>query len=195
MLEGINNSKSKDFDPNPNGIEIVKPSINDWQILRDMKLRSLDIEPLAFDDPEPTKEKWGKRTEQEWKDILTGQRSDGVPGETITLFAKQNGEYLGMIQAIIPPSIDTWTFIQHVYVEPNQRGKHIGQKLVSSMLAVLEQRDDVGWIGLNVIETQIPARALYESLGFVKVKDGIKREKRGEEYYTDTLMRYFPQES
>jgi ribosomal protein S18 acetylase RimI-like enzyme len=52
----------------------------------------------------------------------------------------------------------------HMYVAPEQRGTGLAQALVEAVIALAKQRVEV--IKLTVVETNAPARKLYERNGF-----------------------------
>lgn len=173
-------------------IRIGELSPDQWTILRDLKLRSLDQEPIAFADPEEERVKYLQRSEKEWRAILSGKMSGGREGETIMVFAEDNGHYVGMVSAIIPtakhPEAVKAT-IQHMYVD-NQgyRGLGVGRQLLSALLEKLKVHENVKKAELSVVATQLPARRLYERTGFRTVKTVEGGAKRGRYVYDEFEM-------
>lgn len=59
-----------------------------------------------------------------------------------------------------------WTsaFIRHLSVHPRARRQGIGRLLLQQALATFAHRGE-GWLDLNVMENNLPARRLYERAG------------------------------
>lgn len=151
-------------------IQIIELSPDDWRLFRDLKLHSLEEEPIAFEDSEEGKEKYLQRSESEWKGILSGKMSGGRAGESLQIFAKSGQEIVGMASAIIPSAEQEKTAtIQHVYVDRTYRGQNIGKELLQNLIEKLKSRGDLQKVKLQVVVTQLPAIELYKSLGFVEV--------------------------
>ena len=150
-------------------IEIVQLSPHEWKKLRDLKLKSLNEEPVAFENPAEAIQKYNNRSEQEWKTILSGGMSGDRSGETVMFFAKDGDECVGMVSSIIPEA-ETGQLrvatIQHMYVTKNNREKGIGKRLITALLDNLQSKDDVAKAQLDVVVTQSPAIGLYQSVGF-----------------------------
>ncbi len=151
-------------------VQIVQLSPNDWTVLRDLKLKSIDQEPIAFADPGPERNKYVARTEDEWRDILAGKMSNGEPGETVMFFARVGNEYVGMVSAIVPADRSRTATIQHMFVDRTQRGRHIGRQLLEHLVVELKSKPNLDKAELQVVATQTPAVMLYQSLGFQQTK-------------------------
>ncbi len=167
---------------------------DDWQVLRDLKLRSLEQEPIAFEDPAEGKEKYEERTEQEWRDMLAGQPSGGRSGESLMVFARDemSETYIGMVTAIVPaeqtPDHKTAT-IQHMYVDnAGHRGKGVGKLLLQSLIDKIQARGDIRRVELQVVETQLPAIRLYSGLGFQESGRIPGGAQRGDKSYGEIEM-------
>jgi ribosomal protein S18 acetylase RimI-like enzyme len=63
------------------------------------------------------------------------------------------------------------TYLQELYVVPPLRGRGIGRALLEKTIEVARERGSDG-IDLNTGETDIAARALYESMGFTNREGG-----------------------
>lgn len=171
-------------------ISIVEPSPDDWAALRDLKLKSLEQEPIAFEDVEQGKEKYTARAEEEWREILSGHMSGGRAGEVLNMFAKDESDnkYAGMVSAIIPENSKVAT-VQHMYVDKEgYRGQGIGKQLLQALIEKIRSKGNVEKIELQVVATQEAAIGLYISLGFKevgKVEGGVQR---GDEHYEEIEM-------
>lgn len=172
-------------------VKIVELVPDDWQRLRDLKLKSLEEEPIVFEDQEEGRNKYTSRTEAEWRDILEGKMSGGRAGENISVFAESGTELIGMVSAIIPegqsPDAKSAT-IQHMYIDLRFRGQHIGRKLFGALLEKLKGRGDLRKLELQVVSTQTPAIEMYRSFGFREV--GRKSVRRGGNSYEELEMEF-----
>ncbi|OGE87551.1 MAG: hypothetical protein A3J07_04915 [Candidatus Doudnabacteria bacterium RIFCSPLOWO2_02_FULL_49_13] len=179
---------------NPQPVNIVQLSPDQWTILRDMKLRSLEQEPIAFEDPVEARKKYLTRPEAVWREILSGKIHGGRKGASIYVFAQDPSapeKYAGMVSAIIPETRQARKLatVQSMYVDAEgYRGQGIGKKLLADLLEKLKARGDVGKVELQVVVTQGPAIALYKSLGFEITQTLYKAAKRGDEEYDEYQM-------
>jgi GNAT superfamily N-acetyltransferase len=126
-------------------VSIVELSPDDWQVLRDLKLKSLQQEPIAFEDVGEATEKWTNRTEAEWRSIVEGKMTQGREGESVNIFVKDeiNENYPGMVSAIIPEGSKIAT-VQHMYVDnEGYRGKGIGKQLLQELIDRVKTKSGV----------------------------------------------------
>ena len=167
--------------PKSSNVSIVQLQPDSWEILRELKLRSLEQEPIAFEDQSEGMARYSARTEEEWKKKLDEELSS-----TISVFAEDNGKYIGMVNAVINHAEEK-ALIQHMYVDAKDyRGQGIGRQLLEVLIQKLKDRGDIKKAELAVLETQTPAIRLYESLGFQKV--GEAEARRGNDTYTELEM-------
>lgn len=165
---------------NHSEVKIVKLSPDDWYVLRDLKLRSLEQEPIAFEDYEQGKKRYLRRSEEEWRLRMTEDPRDGV-----TLYAQEGDEYVGMVNALRLD--ETSAIVQHMYVDSRgHRGKGIGRQLLTQLIDEIGKMGDIEKVYLAVVETQTAARNLYESIGFYEKRRG--RAKRGKEIFGEIDM-------
>lgn len=153
-------------------IEIVQPGPDNWKSLKYLKVRSLMEEPVAFEDPSSSLEKYHTRSETEWRAALGSrpEQGDNNP-DSITVFARdvENGEPIGMVKAVINATNKSAT-VQHIYVVKNgYRGQGVGSKLLNNLLMKLKSRG-VKVVNLEVIATQYAAFSLYKKSGFKATK-------------------------
>src|SRR3989344_1910989 len=169
-------------------VQIVELSPEEWEKLRDIKLSSLDEEPVAFEDPAEGKAKWTARPEAEWRGILAGKMTQGRAGESVNVFAKAVEDVVGMVSAIIPETESEKTAtVQHMYVNGDFRGYGIGRELLQGLIERLKAKD-IRKANLDVISTQIPAIELYKSLGFVEKEMKENSARRGGKVYDELAM-------
>ncbi|MEK7648647.1 MAG: GNAT family N-acetyltransferase [Patescibacteria group bacterium] len=170
-------------------ITITQLAPDDWQVLRGLKLKSLEQEPIAFEDVKQARLKYTDRTETEWRDILSGKMSGGRAGEVFTVFAQDSftESYVGMVSAIISENSKTAT-VQHMYVDnEGYRGRGIGRQLLRELIDRITAKG-IQKIELQVVVTQEAAVGLYTSLGFKEVKRSKNAVQRGDAHYDEYEM-------
>ena len=180
MPRSLETGPDAEMTPRSSNVRIVQLTPEDWEILRKLKLRSLQQEPIAFLDHEKGMDTYLKRTEYEWRKKLDEQASS-----TVYVFAEKNGEFIGMVNARIDEEKQE-ALIQHLYVDPDHRGQMVGKRLLETLLQKLKDRGDIEKAKLAVLETQKPAIRLYESLGFEKTGEILVM--RGERHYKSFRM-------
>jgi ribosomal protein S18 acetylase RimI-like enzyme len=110
---------------------------------------------LEYSEPTPPAEELAERIcrlleEGEITVLLAGEGPDGL-----SLFRFRPGIW----------SAGAETYLQELYVVPDLRGRGIGRALLEATIELARERGADG-IDLNTGETDIAARALYESMGF-----------------------------
>ncbi len=139
--------------------EIVPLKPNDWEALREIRLRAVKEEPSAFG---ATWKDESEKTEEEWKRRLT---------EGSYFAAKENGSLVGITRFVVQKG----EMLKHIaeifsmYVIPEARGKGIGRMLMETALTELKKIPGMLKVRLTVAVTQKEAQALYESIGFKRV--------------------------
>jgi GNAT superfamily N-acetyltransferase len=134
------------------GIEVVPVSEEDWEVWRDIRLRSLRDSPDAFGS---TLERELAFTEQDWRRRLDGSGP--------AVLARSGGAAVGMGAGFIhaPGKL----MIVAMWTDPGHRGRGVGSRILDALVAWAE-RNDVR-PDLWVADTNPAARALYERHGFV----------------------------
>jgi len=117
--------------------------------------RLLDDFNNEFGDPTPGAEWLAERVSQ-----LLGE------GETAVLLAGAGPDGLALLR--FRPGI--WTeglecYLAELYVAPDRRGRGLGRALMQAAIALARSRG-AEHMDLGTSETDLAARALYESLGF-----------------------------
>jgi ribosomal protein S18 acetylase RimI-like enzyme len=93
-------------------------------------------------------------------------------GELTVLFVGQRPD--GFAQLRFRPSIYTGAldaYLEELYVVPENRGRGLGRALLEAAMAHARDRG-AAHIELNTSETDVAARALYESAGFTNREGG-----------------------
>lgn len=149
-------------------IEIIQPSIDDWQKVKELRLDALRQDPQAFGT---SYEENFNEPDTYWKEKL--KKSIGNNAKEILVIAKEDDKYIGMLTSENANS-DTW-FINAVYVKSDQRRKGVAKKLLAQVLALLHNRNDIQYIELKVNVEQVAAVNLYKSYGF-EISSTVRQE-------------------
>lgn len=163
-------------------IQIIQPSLNDWEKVKNLRLEALQNDPQAFGS---SYEIESVRTSKEWQEKV--QPTLGESPEEILLFAESEGMSVGMLGAYLKDET-TW-FLKATYVKPEYRGTGVADLLMKKILLLIAQRKEGKKIELFVNAEQPPAVRFYERNGFVVV-DTLKDQTLGDgKVYDEYLMR------
>lgn len=134
---------------------------DDWQTLRDLRLRALLTDPDSFgsswEDEQDGDEPW-------WRAWLATQRwfvardDDGAP--------------VGIVVAVPPPPGEPFT-LNGLWVAPGARGRGTAQALAER---VVSEAGDAGLV-LTVVEGNVAARNLFTGMGFRPTGERYPRER------------------
>jgi ribosomal protein S18 acetylase RimI-like enzyme len=108
-----------------------------------------------YDDPTPGPDKLAARLEQ----LIAG-------GDTAVLLAGVGPDGLAVLRfrpAIWSDSLEC--YLAELYVAPAARGRGLGRALMNAAIE-LARAEGADYMDLGTAETDVAARALYESLGF-----------------------------
>ena len=75
-----------------------------------------------------------------------------------------------------------------VYIDPKHRGQGVGQALLKELLRLARSVPGIEQVSLAVSSDNIPARRLYEALGFEKYGCEARALKIGDGYVDEDLM-------
>jgi ribosomal protein S18 acetylase RimI-like enzyme len=111
-----------------------------------------------YDDPTPPPEQLAGRLVE----LLAGD-------DTVILLAGRDGEDPCAV-AVMRFRLSIWEpglecYLAELYVAPARRGQGIGRALMEAAMAAA-RKQGAGYMDLGTAETDVPARRLYESLGF-----------------------------
>jgi ribosomal protein S18 acetylase RimI-like enzyme len=144
-------------------IEIREASEDEWEAVRDLRLRALREDPEAYGS---TFERESLRTEGEWRARL----SDAARA---TFVADADGRLAGTAVAAPWEEVGGPLGLFGMWVDPACRGRGIGARLVHRVLAHARERGE-SLVQLEVAEPQAAARRLYERCGFVDTGERMK---------------------
>jgi ribosomal protein S18 acetylase RimI-like enzyme len=131
---------------------------DDWQSYRDLRLKALESDPLAFGS---TLEREQAFAPEIWK----GRIAHGLRTLTSACWVavNSNGHFVGMIVAA---DLDGTVHLFSMWVDPEFRGAGIGGQLLDTALAWIQATHPGRAVSLEVNPRQVTAVRLYESRGF-----------------------------
>ena len=139
-----------------NGVEFVLANSEDWERVRDVRVRALADATFAF----------GSRLEDEQDQPEAFWRSRLESQAAATFLAIRGHETVGLVRTFVEPEDVTSAKLVSMWVAPHARGQGVGRHLVA--VAVQWARDHHATsVQLWVTETNTYARRLYEFCGFV----------------------------
>ena len=134
----------------------------DWQIYKEIRLRSLKQDPDSFCSTHETESRF---TDEQWMERLRlGARSFA----SLPLIAQGQDEYLGLACGVVHAAADDAAQLYQMWVSPSSRGAGIGRRLVDEIVHWAEGLG-VSTLNLGVTSSNTAAVRLYESIGFVVV--------------------------
>lgn len=133
---------------------------DDVEAFRVLRLEAINDSPAAF-----------LQTEDSFKATLMADLASWIePTETkATLGAFDSaGKLIGMagFRRDTGPKIDHKAMVWGVFLTPAARGLGIGKRLMRALIDEASNRPEIVLLYLAVAESQIAAKALYESVGF-----------------------------
>jgi ribosomal protein S18 acetylase RimI-like enzyme len=154
-------------------ISVVVLGPQDWRDLRAIRLEALRSEPAAYSS---SYEETLARSDEHWQQRLASDHS-------VHLLARAQSRPIGMVGGYLgsDEGDESVAVVFGMYVAREYRGRGIGWLLLSSLIDRLSAFPQISTIRLGVTETQDPARALYESMGFQvigKTEEGIVVDDR-----------------
>jgi len=144
---------------NDNKINIIKLKSNNWRNYKKIRLETLNLEAPAFNSKY---EDCLKYPDNYWENKLRDKNE-------IHLFAKYDKKIIGTINATFNEENEkeNVAVIHGTYVNSFHRRRGIGKQLIENLLKEINKNNKIKKIKLWVKETQIPARHIYELMGFL----------------------------
>lgn len=131
---------------------------DEWPIWRGLRLRALEDSPEAFGST--LAEVIARDTEHYWR--------QGVSPPMVPFVAEVDGAPAGMARLMFPDHPDRAELVS-VWVAPEARDRGVGHALVASGIDHLAAHHPLTRLRLAVVETNMPARRLYEGCGFAVI--------------------------
>ena len=140
-------------------MQILRAERDDWERLRDLRLRALRDAPEAFGS---THEDEVARTEDDWRAFADGW--EGMARQAVFV-AADDGRWVGLVVGAVHEADTSLANLYAMWVDPAARGLGAGRLLVEGV---------IGWaagtgaehLELCVTEANEPAVTLYRSAGF-----------------------------
>ena len=143
-------------------IQIVRAAPEDWELVRELRLRALVDSPDAFGATLEHERAYGRDGWLAW--------IEGWGGATNALFlALRDATVVGMAVGSITPGRDD-AHLYGMWVDPSDRGAGLGRRLVERVLA-WARAVGAATVDLSVTDANAGARAFYERMGFADTGD------------------------
>lgn len=148
-----------------------------WQEAKDLRLRALRSDPIAFGSAYEEEE---KLPEAEWR-----RRTHNM-----LVVISDDNNLVGTITYLFGDRIKTKhiAHIYGVYVTPEFRGKGLGRKLLESALEGISKNEGIVKVQLTVNTKQEAAVRMYTDFGFQIAGQLASELKVGDEYYDELVM-------
>lgn len=158
-------------------MEIKKLDSTRWREFRDLRLRALINDPIAFGRSYEYEKSF---SHHEWKRILGNERF---------LFALVDDQIVGMIGYNFSDQTKTKHIAEiiGVYVDPKFRGMKIGYQLIKEIIRLIKS-NKFKKVKLGVNTQQKSALRLYQKFGFEIVGKFEKELKVNNRYYDEFIL-------
>lgn len=141
--------------------EVRRIRADEWEGLRDLRLRALRDSPTAFGS---TFEQESQRTDDHWRE----RARVSADGDARVLFVVAvEGALRGMARGVPDETGRDLCHLYGMFVDAEVRGRGHGRALVDAVCAWARSRGSRRVV-LNVTETNAEAIRLYEACGFVR---------------------------
>jgi GNAT superfamily N-acetyltransferase len=134
-------------------VDILEAGPDDWELVRDVRLRALADSPDAFS---VTLAEARTQPEEVWRERLGATNP--------TLLAVEDGYGVAMGGGFAPPG-STAAWVWGMWTDPAFRGRGLGRRILADLLGWAQDAGRTPY--LHVTEGNDGARALYLSCGFV----------------------------
>jgi len=166
--------------------EIIQLHPDRWQEYKQLRLKAIMQEPLAFGMFESDV---SDKSENYWRTIV----SDAFAQNNRWLVcAQHDGKLVGMVAAF--PEYNSFSMCKHLaivsslYVIPEYREQGIATQLMKELFTLLEKSNSITHVFLWVTETEKAAIQLYKKLGFGITGSLSQSVKYNNNYYGMYLM-------
>jgi len=139
-------------------MEIRRTTENDWEALRDVRLRALAEAPQAFGS---SLERERERTEAEWRQWA----GRGRTGRGVTFVGVLDGWFVGLAGGFPEEEHPDAVHLVSMWVDPSVRRTGAGRALVAAVVDWARERG-ARRVHLWATDGNEPAIALYRSFGF-----------------------------
>jgi ribosomal protein S18 acetylase RimI-like enzyme len=136
--------------------EIVRANVEDWELVRDIRLRALADAPMAF----------ASRLEDERDRPAAMWRERLAAADAATFVAVEEGRATGLVTVFLAPEDASRAHLVSMWVAPDRRRTGLGGAMVDRVVRWSAERR-AATLELWVTDTNDAARALYRTCGFI----------------------------
>lgn len=157
---------------------LITFSTDRWKEYREIRLRSLQEEPLAYTK---SYEEEATMTDEEWQTRLK---------TSVFVFAESKNKLIGMMTGyrnMLKKNNHIYHIVS-VFVDKEYRGKGIGKKLLLAIIEKIKSLPEIKKIELSATTTQTAAIGLYKSVGFKEIGISHMFMKHEDKYYDEVIM-------
>lgn len=142
----------------PPSILIRRSTASEWQALRNLRLRALEFDPLAFGSTLTEEKTLG---DERWRERAAKD------AESLTSAKWVAEDALGrLVGSVVIAQVEGKVYVFGMWVEPQFRGRGLGARLLETGLTWARSTFPGQTIRLDVNPRQTAAIRLYESHGF-----------------------------
>ena len=141
-------------------LQIRRSRASEWRVLRDLRLRALESDPLAFGS---TLAQERALDDERWRDRATSESESSTSARWVA--EDTSGRLVG---SLVIAEVERKVYVFGMWVEPQHRGWGIGARLLDAGLTWARSRFPGRPVHLDVNPRQTAAIRLYESRGFLR---------------------------
>lgn len=138
-------------------MDVERVRVDEWETLRDLRLRALEEAPEAFG---ASFDEARRRPEEWWRAWC---RRSAESDEQAMFTARLDGRPAGMAGVFFEAGV--WNVVA-MWVTPETRGRGVGRLLLEAAVSFAREHGPEA-IELGVTDGNDPARSVYEGYGFV----------------------------
>ncbi len=157
---------------------------DDVAIFYPFRLRGLRESPHAFTNS------YEEYSRQSLDSVVQRFRQQVASDTDFTLGAFENDQLAGIVGFYRENALKVRHkgYIVSLYVQPEERRRGIARALLLAALERIRRLPDLDHVLLGVVETQVAAKRLYESLGFTVYGREPRAVRIGDEYFDEEFM-------
>ena len=141
-------------------MQIVRAEVDDWERIREIRLRGLREDPGAFGS---TFEREAASGDERWRAFASGW--EGAARQATFAAIEGDGRWIGIAVGVVRDDDPSLANLYAMWVEPAARGRGVGESLVGSV-AAWAAGTGARRLELCVTEANGPAIRLYRRAGF-----------------------------
>lgn len=164
-------------------MEIRRLNAADAEVYRCIRLEGLQLSPEAF----------GSSYEEELAYSVEVYRNRLDSELVYTYGAYDSAELIGVVTLVLESKrkMRHRANIYGMYVNPAARGQSVGKKLMQAVIGKASELSEIEQIYLAVVSSNVPAKRLYDSLGFKTYGFDHHALRIENDYFDENLMVLF----